>query len=41
MLAACEAQGSYTADANNWIDTPERNNAKRLLVLYEAFQRDK
>ncbi len=40
-LAACEAQGAYAADVDNWIDAPERNNAKRLLARYEAFHGDK
>ena len=40
-LAAYEAQGAYAADANNWVDAPKRNNAKRLLARYKAFQRDK
>ena len=39
--AAYEAQGTYAADASNWIDAPERNNAKRLLARYDAFKRDK
>jgi citrate lyase subunit beta/citryl-CoA lyase len=40
-LAAYEAQGTYTIGAQSWIDAPERNNAKRLLARYEAFQGEK
>lgn len=38
-LAAYDAQGPY-ANASAWIDAPDRNNAKRLLARYEAFQGD-
>lgn len=36
-LVAYDAQGPY-ADASKWLDAPERNNARRLLARYEAFQ---